>query len=287
MYDARDPKAAGGRSDLLFGAIVIFVVGLAFVIGMKGPELFGGGADRGVASTPTADDPALAAFQDKKTRRYINALREFDADEYTRLADAVDGATDKMDARLALFEHNEGLLRRHGASLANANARHFDAMLSLGQKALQRASNSGSQFCKGSFYANADRMSPRQLRRLGQDLVDSDELYEFGIDFNILMIEAMEDARTNPANYGEMQPKDQMAIQNMAVSLMSDPQIMSLAMTAQSGDRSALNNVDVCKLGGSVVRAFKKLPQDTKGRIWADAFREGAKSLDQLGLAGF
>jgi hypothetical protein len=79
-------------------------------------------------------------------------------------------------------------------------------------------------------------------------------------------------------------------MQGLVMSMVSDPQVMPLIMQAQAGasPESVLAKLNICELGATAMLAIKTLPQDTKGRVWAEAIRNSGGGLDQLkGLSGF
>ena len=69
---------------------------------------------------------------------------------------------------------------------------------------------------------------------------------------------------------------DEAALQGMVMSIMADPDVLPLIVSLQSGGdaRKALKGVNVCNLGATAVTAAKTLPQETKGRLLAEAARE-------------
>jgi hypothetical protein len=71
----------------------------------------------------------------------------------------------------------------------------------------------------------------------------------------------------------------------MFVSLMADPDVMPLMASLQPGadPKQALKGVNVCNLAATAVSAVKTLPQDTKGRLMAEAMR----NMEQNGPAAF
>ena len=107
------------------------------------------------------------------------------------------------------------------------------------------------------------------LADLGSELTD----YSFA-SISIALL-AIEDAQTRPVKHGNLTSRDEAALQGVAMSLMSDPQIMPLLMASgpEGPSKSALASLDMCQLGATAVTALKTLPQGTKGRAFAEMVR--------------
>jgi hypothetical protein len=70
---------------------------------------------------------------------------------------------------------------------------------------------------------------------------------------------------------------------------MMDERVMKLVQAASTGNASAASlesTLDVCELGDAVIGKLKRLPPDTKARIWAIGAAEAVKSLRSFPLAG-
>jgi hypothetical protein len=80
------------------------------------------------------------------------------------------------------------------------------------------------------------------------------------------------DGRNAPAIDTRPTPQDEQALRSVVMSLMMDERVMKLMQAAASGDASAASlesTLDICELGNAVIAKLKRLPPDTKGRIWA------------------
>ncbi|MEL6258432.1 MAG: hypothetical protein AAFQ67_05195 [Pseudomonadota bacterium] len=293
MYDARDPKTVGNYSDILFGGMVLGVVALAFLVGWGGPKVvasFTGGGDKPAlqaSATPARELGSLGeVFSDKRGRAYLGKLKTLDASAFADLERTI-AATPKDEAaqRLALFMHAQTLTQKNARTLAKADVKYFDQSLDVLNDSLKRAASRGARMCKGSFYEQfADGDFARAMGTV-QSWLGSDALYDVAMDLNLITLNALEDGRTNPKSYGRLTNSDEQALQSVMFSLMGDKQFMSLMQAAQSGadEKAILRRVNICSMGSSLIDAFDKLPNETKGRLWAQTMRDSGKGLGQFG----
>ncbi len=287
MYDARNDNRFSASGDALFFVVVVVVVAAAFFAGFAAPRMLSSDdAERVVSASDSGDalSGSLAkAFRDKRTRNYLAALKDYDARSYAELEQRVASAGDKAARRDAILQHSADIMIDNQRDISRSDVRYFDNMLTLAQRGLRQASSGRSRFCKGAFYQGVEAMSEREMRRLSTQLAASDEIYEYSIDFMKVVVDAASDGRTNPKRYGALNSTDEAAMQGLVFSLMGDQEIMKAMMAAQRGGSAALNDLDICKIGGTLVSAVKTLPQATKGRLWAQAMSGDMKDLSRYG----
>ncbi len=295
-FDARGSSGASlDRGNLIFGGLVVLVIGAVFLFAFKLPDFFSGsvnGAPKVASAEELQGDALHTAFSDAASLNYFNALHEADPQAYSSLESKIarrSGASQK-DLRQIVMEHSESLVKRNARTLAQADVKHVDAMITLMRQGLRDAGRSGSRYCRGSFYAGLTDMSEREGRRLAQELMDLEgPMYDWGMRFNTLIAEAVTDAKANPVKHGAISRRDEAAFQGVMMSLMADPHIMPLIMAGNSGadPEAMLRKIDVCDLGDSILVAVKTLPQDTKGRAWAMAIKEANSANPFSSVQGF
>ena len=278
MYDARGGSSSS-NSNAVFGAAVIGVVVAAFAAVLFWPSE-PASAPVLVAQT-TERVEVTASFESKEERAIALAIAEIDADAYQRFE------TRLASGEMSIARRDEIILEEFSTIvLANvdvigqADVKHFDAILSDVRKGLQSASRADAKLCKGATYADLQDMKPRQVEAfMRKEFMNNAGVRKFGLKLTHRILDAIADARTNPVKHGKMDASDDRAVQGLVMSLISQPEIMSLAMAANSGASAdaALAKTNICQLSVAVLKAVDTLPDRTKGRIWAQTFDEVQK----------
>lgn len=285
-FDARGEDRVK-NSDILFAGGVVVLIGLVFLAVLKGPDLFSSGSGaKGMVAAETKTDargPLFDAYPDRPSRAFLVQLEKADPRLYADLERTVErrkGASRK-DLNQLLMDQSQAMLERNARVLAKADASHFDALLDWGRDGLAKASRSGTKFCDGGFYAGLSDMRPHEAERLFKQIVDLEgPAYAFSMKGNTLLAKAIVDAKRNPVTHGALTPKDNAEIQRTMMSLMNDPTVMKLMMSANSNadPEKVLRGVDVCKLSDTVLAKLDRLPMDTKGRLFATAMKDAGSN---------
>jgi hypothetical protein len=278
-FDARGESKSSGGNTLVFGAITLTVVAGAFfaVLSLPKPDP----APQPVAAAtltpshqaPAQDSAVHAAFEGKSARNFLAAMAEVDPAARNRLDRRLATAQPYDHTRIAMEEATT-VLARHSDQLAQADMRHVDAWLDMTRKGLRKASRSRHRWCAGSRYQDFNAVSGLSGQMAAaSDLAElGSELSDYTFDSFAHAFRAIGDARSHPVQHGPVTSRDEAALQSLAMSLISDPQIMPLLMASgrDGPSDSALAALDVCDLGVTALTAFKTLPQGTKGRVFAD-----------------
>ena len=277
-FDARGGKKSSGGNTLVFGAITLTVVAGAFLAVLNLPKPDPGNP----LSIAQADGAAVtteaqyAAFSGKSARNFLITLGRVDPDAYASL-DRRLARADPYDHTQIAMEAAGAVLARHKSKLAQADTRHVDKWLDMTRTQLRNASKSRHRWCAGSRYQDFDTISGLSGQMAAaSDLADlGAELSDYTFDTISFALVAIEDARAAPVKHGPLTHQDEAALQGVAMSLMSDPQIMPLILASgpNGPPESALASLDMCQLGVTAVTALKTLPQGTKGRAFAEIIR--------------
>jgi|AntAceMinimDraft_11_1070367.scaffolds.fasta_scaffold60371_2 hypothetical protein len=279
-FDARGGKPPARRSNAVFAVTTIAVMSGAFFLALNFPGTSRPGAAGQEAKT-------IIAAADAGPARVPAGLTSRPAKTYFETLARIDpGASASLDKRLAkanrrplaeqaeiVFDHAAGLLKDHAADLARADTRHLDRILVMTRDRLKSASRSGNTWCLGSRYADLDPSVLGDKAALNQELKMLEEpLRDYGFELVTHLLVAIEDAEAHPVDRGAVTQADKAAMQGVVMSMVSDPQVMPLLMAAQAGadSRDLVSSLNACDLGATAVSALKTLPQDTKGRVFAD-----------------
>ena len=276
-FDARGSQKSSGGNTLVFGAITLTVVAGAFFAVLNLPRSDTGSAPLNTASAAnTATEIQYPELSGKSAQAFLAALSRVDPEARRSLDRRLEKADPHDHTRIALEEAGD-VLARNKSLLAKANMRHFDTWLDMTRKQLRSASRSKHRWCAGSRYQALDSVSGFSSQMAAAaDLSDlASDLTGYTLESLSLALIAIEDAGANPVQHGKITSRDEAALQGVAMSLMSDPQIMPILLASGSGgpSESALASLDVCDLGVTAVTALKTLPQGTKGRLFAEMVR--------------
>ena len=288
-FDARKAQSASasGQQNALFALITLIVVCGAFFAVLSLPHKASGSREPILdkVSSVTLSMPQLPG---EMAEAYFIALGEADPEAQQALSGKLSraGGLDDRAATLLVMEHAETVLRAHAGELAQADAKHVDRILEAARTRLRAASRKHSKWCDAARYADLSEGEFRSPADLQQQMAELEApLRAFSFELMTALMVAVEDARAHPVPRGGLTHADEAAIQGVVMSVMSDPDVMPLVMSLQSGAdaRKALKGVNVCDLGVMAVTAAKTLPQETKGRLLAEA----ASQLEKNGASAF
>lgn len=279
-FDARkaNSASASGRQNALFALITFGVVCGAFFAVLSLPQKAAGNdtplGDR--VSSLTIEMPNLPG---EAAEAYFISLGHVDPKAQVALAGQITraGKLDDDAITTLVMAHAETVLRDHAGELAQADTKHIDDILDMTRDKLRRASRKRSKWCDAGRYADLADIEFETPDVLEQTLADfKAPLTDYSFEVMTGLMIAIADSRDHPVTRGEMTRADEAALQGMVMSIMADPDVLPLIVSLQSGGdaRKALKGVNVCNLGATAVTAAKTLPQETKGRLLAEAARE-------------
>lgn len=290
MYDARSSSGSGQKSGIIFGVLTVCVVAAAFFGVLLMP---GGGKDKPtlISGTAGAETQLLTVLDDAATKKYINTLtrvspraaKKLDA----KVSDALADGADKNELAVLVMEAMQEDVISDMKYLAKADIRHIDGIVGASKSSLQKLSSSNSKWCKGSTYESFADMGPAQVEaKVRREFGYGSGAYTWGLDMQVRVLEAIEDAKVNPKSYGRMTAKDEQAVQMLSMRLISDPQVMKL-MSLGGQDKAAMaravKGMDFCRLAVTGLGALQSLPKATRERMWSDAFAQmDLKNLDKM-----
>jgi hypothetical protein len=297
-FDARGGKHPRRGSNAVFALSTIAVVSGAFLLALNFPGTFrtdtaGQRAEIGVATADARPARIQAGLTSRSATTYFETLARVDPGASASLENRLTKANRRPQAEQAeiVFDHAAGLLKTRAAVLARADTRHVDKILVMTRDRLKSASRSGNAWCQGSRYTDLDPSVLGDKAALNHELKMLEEpLRDYGFELATHLLVAIEDAKANPVDRGALTQTDKAAMQGVVMSMVSDPQVIPLLMAAQTGtdSRDLVSALNVCDLGATAVSALKTLPQDTKGRAFADLVRQMERGgADLAGLSRF
>ena len=293
------PKEKSGI-DAGFAALALGVVALSAGGAMAAPSVFswmGGiaaGQVRPIATVVAGLDHAAVkaalateAFPDKHGREFMKLLAaEFPSDHdslLNRLADtAMKPGADRTDLVMEMNQWSLGFTVANLPAVGRTGAEGFDKTLGLVSETLRVVEDVAGGCDLKAFEKFAE--DPANLLAAGEY---DGKLYRFGMKASTSLLQLMVAGRDKPPGDAALLPKDERAVQAAFISMMRDPQIMSLIETGMRGnlppDEMAAK-INVCQLGRTIVVKLKDLPSDTKARLWSVGATELKRAMANGGL---
>jgi hypothetical protein len=294
-FDARRGKTPEHGSNAVFALTAIAVVTGAFFIALKFPDPTSAAKGDSSKSEHTASAQVRprqtpAGLTSKPAKAYFETLARVDPQAAATLDKRLGKASKLPVAKQAevVFDHASTVLKDRAVDLAKADTRHVDDILTMTRDRLRDASRANSEWCQGSRYTDLDQSVLADRAELARQFEMLEEpLRDYGFELATHLLIAVEDSEAHPVSHGPLTQTDKAAMQGVVMSMVSDPQVMPLLMAAQTGadSRELVKSLNVCDLGATAVTAIKTLPQDTKGRAFADLVRQ--MELGGADLGGF
>ncbi|MFT3725375.1 MAG: hypothetical protein QM773_17535 [Hyphomonadaceae bacterium] len=285
---ARMTVANPGGIDKGFIALAFGVVVLSAGAAMAAPsvmDMFGGsipvrplsevvaGLDRDQAKTALARE----AFPDGEGRAFMTSLAaNFPADHDRLLGDLADEAmkigADRDDLVNATSDWSVEFIPAHMQEIGRTGSEGFDNVMTIATDALGVVEKAAGECTLPAFQQLAAH--PTALADLA---AYGGEGYKVGMRAGRAMVDLAAKGRNAGQVDMELTQDDQSALQTTFFSMMMDKQVMGLMASGMNGggpigagaDAVDPSKVDVCQLGRTIIVKLKKLPDPTKGRIFA------------------
>lgn len=292
-FDARKAQKApaSGQQNALFALITLMVVCGAFFAVLSLPHK-AAGHDSSRLTQVSVLETSMPDLPGEAAESYFFALGRVDPKAQEDLSRKIARAGKRDDEALTqlIMAHAEKVLRDHADELGQADTKHFDTLLDMTRTRLRQAARKRSKWCNAARYADLADMEFRQPADFELAMAEfKAPLKDYSFDVMAGLMIAIEDARVHPVQRGTLTRADEAALQGVVMSLMADPDLLPLMVSLRAGDdaKKTLNGVNVCNLGTTAVTAAKTLPQETKGRLLAEAarqFRDNGTSAFRTGV---
>jgi hypothetical protein len=241
------------------------------------------GLDRGQAKAALAKE----AFPDKQGAAFMQALAASFPEDHDRLvgqlADTAMSGGDRDAMMLDLNKWGVEFAVQNMPAIGRTGAKGFDEALDFGSEALAFVEKTAGNCTPKAIMGIAS--DPQKLMALSA--YDS-EATQFSMGAYRTLVALAAEGRNAPAIDLTPTPRDEQALQSVFLSIMMDERVMKLMQAASNGNASAASlesTLDICELGDTVITKLKRLPPDTKARIWALGAAEAVKSLRTFPLA--
>lgn len=275
MYDARG-GGSSSNNGTMFAAAVAGVAAIGFAAVFFWPS--GNSVTPAPMAGPSSSTSINAVFPGNEEQKFANVLKQIDESAYADLERKFSRQRLNDGERHAiLMTATQDVAIDHINTLAKSDVKHMDIIMDDIIGGLQQASRSNARLCQGKTFIGMDQMKPAQAAKFFErEFANNKPLQEFTIKLNRRFLEAIVDGRKNPKRYGKLDASDKRALDMIGPELMRDPKMLTIIMSAgaASNPEDVLASVDVCEVSVMVLRAVDRLPQKTKGRLWAATFAE-------------
>jgi hypothetical protein len=293
------PKVAksGGGFDAAFIALALGVVTVSAGGAIAAPsivswvqtDLFESGTARSIETVIAGLDrdgakAALAkeAFPDKQGREFMASLAAKFPEDHDKLlgklADAAMKGADRDGLMLAISEWTMEFAPGKFAAIGRTGADGFDKVLAIAADALNLLESAGEGRCNLEALQSLAN-NPASLAELS---AYGSVGYKFNMRASRMLIELSAAGSNAPEPDAVLRPEDEQALQSAFMSMMRDPQVMSLmrmpmTQTSSPGQRMQGNpaaNLNICALGRTAIGKLKGLPSGTKSRLFGMALSQ-------------
>jgi hypothetical protein len=291
---------SGGGFDLRFMALALGVVlvaaGGAFAFTMIGAPSVKIRPVAEIVPGLTRDQVkaalAVEALPDKRGAVFMATLhKHFPAEHDRLLGQMADTAMRGGDRNSLAIDVNEWLApfaMQNLSNLGRTGAAGFDFALDTGDEMLEYISSTAGG-CTAQSMGKLETLLSDPNRIL-EEISFGSKGYELNIRTSTKLIVLAGAGRNAPEPAAELTPQDEAALQSALLSLMMDREVQTLmqaGMAAASGETNALSRadvsrIDICKIGHTAIDRLRKLPDDTKARVWG----AGAKELRKMMSSG-
>jgi hypothetical protein len=314
--DIREPSApsamrmsvAGGSAfDLRFAVLAVGVMAIA-AAGAFGVSMIGGSSIKvrpvaeivtGLSRDQVKAALALEALPDKHGQVFMATLKaSFPSEHDKLLVQMTETAMRGGDRNTLAIDVNEWLVpfaAQNISNLGRTGAAGFDFALDTADYGLEFISHTAGG-CTAQALTSLESVFSDPNRILAEIAYGS-KGYEFNIKTSTRLIALADAGRSAPSAATALTPQDEAALQSAMMSLMMDRDVMNLIQSgmsrAQSGqgmggggsmDSAALSRIDVCKIGHTAIDRLRKLPADTKARVWGVGMNELRKMMGPNGF---
>lgn len=275
------PRAAPG---LKLGLVVLAVVALGFV----GVFVFGPSPQAGSADSLTEPQTTLFdVLTDAPTREAVDALKSVSPATFAELdtltrraisegAEAQDVSEIVLEALFAQFQAQAGAVKSAGS----AQYQRVVADLANG---LEQMKDADSTWCEGATIAAFLAQNEADLvPTLLAEFPYASPQYDWAMEWMTTILKAARQGQTQPIRYARPGFRDEAILQQEGLALGSEQWALGLQIAAFANSegisyakmQDVVSSMNVCELGIAVETVSGRLPEDVRGRIWADLMPE-------------
>ena len=270
---------------LTFGLVVFgfVLVGLAILLLLR--------AETQAHPAPSNRDTAVLtleqALPDAASLAYLAALERTVpdvADQFRREADAAlrNGMTSNDLAQRLLWTAMSQL-KPNAAYIRRARVSEFDALIGHFRSGLETLERARSPWCEAeTVEALLKQPTPDLIETFLAQFPYGSDGYDWALTWSRLYLEAAQTGRSLPYFHAQRTWRDKATLQDRGLAMGSQQWALALQIAAFSqaegqgydNMRLALEGINVCRLGTAMADLSDSLPEDTRGRIWADLMPE-------------
>ncbi|HEV7693014.1 MAG TPA: hypothetical protein VGO52_19425 [Hyphomonadaceae bacterium] len=289
-FDARFAVlAVGVMAIAAAGAFAVSMIGGSFVKVRPVAEIV-----TGLNREQVKAALALEALPDKHGQVFMATLKaSFPSEHDKLLGQMAETAMRGGDRNTLAIDVNEWLLPfaiQNMSNLGRTGAAGFDFALETADAGLDYVSHTAGG-CTAQTLTGPQSVFSDPNRILAEFSYGT-KAYEFNIKTSTRLVALADAGRSAPSVAAQLTPQDEAALQSAMMSLMMDRDVMTLVQSGMSRnasggvniDSEALYRIDICKIGHTAIDRLRKLPPDTKARVWGVGMNELRKMVGPNGF---
>jgi hypothetical protein len=295
--------AGAGAFDARFAVLAVGVMAIA-AAGAFGVSMIGGSFKKvrpvaeivtGLGREQVKAALALEALPDTHGQVFMATLKaRFPSEHDKLLGQMAETAMRGGDRNTLAIDVNEWLVpfaTQNMSNLGRTGSAGFDFALDTVDYALDYVSHTAGGCTMQSLTKLQDIFS--DPNRILAEFSYGSKAYEFNIKTTTRLVALADAGRSAPSAATQLTPQDEAAVQSALMSLMMDRDVMNLVQAgmaqangtgARGVDSYALSQVDICKVGHTAIDRLRKLPPDTKARLWGVGMNELRKMVGPNGF---
>ncbi|NQY96967.1 MAG: hypothetical protein HRT82_07375 [Henriciella sp.] len=272
------------RPGLKLGFIVLACVALSFIgVFVFGPSQVPKSVDP--SSEPNTD--LLQVLTDAPTRDALAALKDVSPATYSELDALTERAISEgadtqavselvLEALFAQFQAQAGAIKGAGSS------QYQSVMAGLANGFRQLEAND-SAWCDGASIADFLAQNESDLvPTLLAEFPYASPQYDWAMGWMTTVLRAAQRGRIQPVRYARPGFRDEAMLQQESLALGSEQWALGLQIAAFANSegtsyakmQEVIGSMDVCELAIAVETVSERLPEEVRGRIWADLMPE-------------
>lgn len=279
MAPAQPPTPGLKLGFIVLGAVALGFAGLFVLTPPKAPG----------PANPVAELPAdlFQVLTDTPTREAVDALRAVSPDTFAQLdtitqraiadgADAQRVSEIVLEALFAQFQAQAGAVKAAGSE-------QYQAVMAELANGLEQLKGADSRWCEGETMAGFLAQNEVDLvPSLLAEFPYASRQYDWAMGWMTIILNAARRGQIEPIHYARPGFDDETILQQEGLALGSEQWALGLQIaafanaegTSYARMQEVVRGIDVCELGIAVEIVSGRLPEDVRGRIWADLMPE-------------
>lgn len=278
---AASPRTSPG---LKLGFIVLACVALSFVgVFVFGPSQ----APKSVDPSSEPQTDLLQVLSDAPTRDALAALEDVSPATFSELAAltqrAVSEGADAQAVSELVLEALFAQFQAQAGAIKGAGSGQYQIVMAGLADGFRQLEANDSRWCDGATIANFLAQNESDLvPTLLAEFPYASPQYDWAMGWMTTVLRAAQRGRIQPVRYARPDFRDEAMLQQEGLALGSEQWALGLQIAAFANSegtsyakmQEVVGSMDVCELAIAVETVSERLPEEVRGRIWADLMPE-------------